>query len=127
MPYLLENGHGIALVDLDAIIPQPRSDSVTQVVQRNESASGAVHEIGLFIVLQWSMIADAAEYAALLDQFALDGTALTSSVTVYVPNFEYSWTRYNGIAVRPQQGQTIKRADYFIRDVSIIVKSLVAL
>lgn len=127
MPYLLENGHGVALVDLDAIVPQPRSDSVTQVVQRNQSASGAVHEIGLFIVLQWSMIADAAEYQALLDQFALDSTNLTSSVTVYVPNFEYTWTRYNGTAVRPQQGVTIKRADYFIRDVSIIVKNLVAL
>src|SRR5688572_26342584 len=110
--YLLENGWGVALVDLDAIVPQPRSDSVTQAVQRNDSASGAVHEIGLFIVLQWSMLDHASEYQTLLDQFALDGTNLTSLVTVYVPNFEYTWTRYNGIAVRPQQGVSIKRSDY---------------
>lgn len=127
MPYLLENGHGIALVDLDAIVPQPRSDSVTQTVQRNESASGAVHEIGLYIVLQWSMLDPASQYNTLLDQFGLDGSNLTSQVTVYVPNFEYTWTRFNGIAVRPMQGQTIKRSDYFIRDASIIVKNLTAL
>lgn len=125
MAYLLETGWNVALASLVAIVPQPRSDSVTQAVQRNQSASGLIHEIGLYIVLQWSMLDPASEYQALLDQFGLDGINLTNQVTVYVPDYEYVFRRYNGIAVRPQQGQTIRRSDYFIRDVSIVIKNLV--
>lgn len=126
MAYLLETGHGVALVDMEAIIPQPRSDAVTQPVQRNETASGAVHEIGLYIILQWNVLT-VARYQVLLDQFGLDGSNLTNQVTVYVPNFEYVWTRYNGIAVRPQQGRDLRRSQYFIHDLSLTIKNLTAL
>lgn len=124
--YLLENGHGVALIDLDAIVPQPRTDATVQAVQRNESASGSVHEIGLFIVWQWNVL-PVALYQGLLDQTGLDGTNLTSSVTIYVPNFEYVFTRYNATAVRPLQGRDIRRSQYFVHDVSMTFKNLVAL
>lgn len=124
--YRVAVGSGVALGSLVAVNPQPRTDATVQPVQRNESASGAVHEQGLFIVLQWSMLDPESEYTGLLTAFGLT-SALNANVTVYVPNHAYAYTRYNGIAVRPQQGDTIKRSDTFIRDVNIIVKNLVAL
>lgn len=124
MPYKLATGWNVALISLVDIDPQPRTDITTQPVQRNYSASRAVHEIGLHINLQWSMIETAAQYQALLDQFGL-GTFLTNSVTVYVPNYEYTFTRYNGIAIRPQQGVHVRRGDYFIRDLVIPIIDLV--
>lgn len=126
--YAAAVGHNIALGSLITIAPQPRTDVTTQPVQRNASASGGVHEQGLFIVLQWSMLDPTTEYAALLDQFGLGADAVPqANVTLYCPNFEYVFTRYNGIAVRPEQGTDIKRSNTFIVDVSIIVKNLVAL
>lgn len=124
--YLLENGHGVALVDLDAIVPQPAGGGV-MVVQRNFSASGAVHEIGKFAVLKWNVLESAAEYAALLAQFGLDGTNLTSSVTVYIRNEFFAFARYNATAVRPQMGTDIDWTDYFPRNIRIVLKNLVAL
>lgn len=124
MAYLAATGWNVALVSLIALDPQPRTDITTQPVQRNYSASRAVHEIGLHINLQWSMIETATQYQALLDQFGL-GSVLTNQVTVYVPNFEYTFTRYNGLAIRPQQGVHVRRGDYFIRDLVIPVIDLV--
>lgn len=122
--YRVLTGSDIALASLVAVNPQPRTDATTQPVLRSEGVSGAVHEHGLWIALQWSAIFTDAEYQALLTQFGL-GTALTANVTVYVPNFQYIYTRYNGIAVRPQQGVDVRRTDYYIRDVTIRVKNLV--
>lgn len=118
-------GHGVALVSLIDLIPQPRTDATTQPVQRNDSASGAVHEQGLWIALQWSYLDSGVEYAALLDQFGLGADAVPqANVTIYVPNFEFVFTRYNGIAVRPHMGQDVRRSAQFIRDVSLIIKHL---
>ncbi len=124
--YRVATGHGVALGSLVAVNPQPRTDATTQAVLRSDALSGAVHEQGLYIALQWSAIFTASDYAALLDQFGV-GAALNANVTVYVPNFEYVYTRYNGIAVRPQQGIDVRRTDYYIRDVTILIKNLVAL
>ena len=124
MAYLAATGWNVALISLVALDPQPRTDITTQPVQRNYSASRAVHEIGLYINLQWSMIESSAQYQALLDQLGL-GEALTNQVTIYVPDFEYVFTRYNGIAIRPQQGVHVRRGDYFIRDLVIPIIDLV--
>lgn len=124
--YRVATGHNIALGSLTAVDPQPRTDATTQAVMRSDAVSGAVHEQGLFIDLLWSAIFTATEYQALLDQFGV-GAALNANVTVYVPNFEYTYARYNGVAVRPEQGVTVRRTDYYIRDVTIRIKNLVAL
>lgn len=122
--YRAATGHDIALASLVAVNPQPRTDATVQPVLRSDALSGAVHEQGLFIALQWSAIFTAAEYQALLTQFGL-GTALSANVTVYVPNFQYIYTRYNGVAVRPEQGVDVRRTDYYIRDVTIRIIKLV--
>lgn len=125
--YRVATGHGVALVSLSDMNPQPRTDVTVRPVQRNESASGAIQEIGLYIELQWSMIATATEYTTLLAQFGISATTLTNQVTVYVPNQVYALTRYNGLARFPLQGVDIGRSDYYIRNLKIIVNRLVAL
>lgn len=125
MAYLIALGHDVALVDLDPIVPQPRTDTTTAPVVRNYGVSGAVHEQGLYIALLWSMLDPATEYQTLLGQFGLDGD-LSAEVTVYVPDHEYVYTRYNGIAIRPEQGVDIRRTEYFIRDVTIRIIRLEA-
>lgn len=124
--YRAATGHGVALGSLVAVNPQPRTDSTTQAVLRTHGLSGAVHESGLYIELLWSAIFTTAEYAALLDQFGV-GAALNANVTVYVPDFEYVNTRYNGTAKRPEQGVDVRRTDYYIRGVTIRIINLVAL
>lgn len=121
--YRVATSHNVALGSLVAVNPQPRTDAATQAVLRSEGISGAIHEQGLYIALLWSAIFTDAEYQALLTQFGL-GTSLYANVTVYVPNFEYVYKRYNGVAVRPQQGVDVRRTDYYIRDVTILVKNL---
>lgn len=126
MPYKVATGHGVALGSLNTIVPQPRADIVVAPVQRNYAVSGAVHEQGLFIDLQWSVLDPVSEYTTLLTAFGLT-SVLFANVTVLVPNHAYTDTRYNGIAIRPQQGVEIRRSEYFIRDVTIRVIQLVAL
>jgi hypothetical protein len=126
MDYLMENGYNIAQVDLDAIVPQPRTDSTVQAVQRSYGVSGVVHEQGLWIPLQWSSLGTVASYQALLAQLGLT-SALQAEGTWYLPDHEYTWRRYNGIAIRPAQGDDIRRSNYFISDVTIRVIKLVAL
>lgn len=127
MAYLVKTGHGVAFLSLVAMAPQPRTDVTIRPIQRSYSASGAVHETGPHIELLWSMLETATEYTTLLAQFGLSATVLNANVTVYVPNSVYTFARYNGVAHLPLQGSDIKRTDYFIRDVIILVKNLVAL
>src|SRR5690606_30269469 len=63
--YKVKTGHDNALNTLSDITPQPRTDATTQPVQRTDAASGAIHEQGLWIALQWSMIETASEYQTL--------------------------------------------------------------
>lgn len=124
--YKVGIGHDLTLVDMVDIVPQPRTETTTAPVQRNDTISGVVHEQGLWIPLQWSMLDPASQYQALLEQFGLD-TDLSCDVTVYVPNFEYVFTLYNGKAIRPEQGVDIRRTDQFIRDVTIRIIQLEAI
>lgn len=125
MAYLVAAGHGVALVSLVAINPQPRGGGVMPV-QRNYSVGGDVHEIGKWAQLEWDALEDGAEYLALLTQFGLN-SALNSLVTVYLRNEFYAPARYNATAIRPEMGADIVWNDYFPRNIKMILKDLVAL
>jgi hypothetical protein len=123
--YLLETGHGVALVDLDALDPQPRTDATVRPIQRNDSASGLIHEIGLYIVLQYSTL-NVTKYQSLLTQMGLSATVTANQVTIYVPNQIYTWARYNAIVRLPEQGVDVRR-NYFLKDVNFVFSRLSAL
>ena len=125
MPYLHALGSNIAQGSLVAINPQPRTEATTQPVLRSEAVSGAIHEQGLFIELLFSAIFTDTEYQTLLAQLGLTN-ALKAEGTWYLPDHQYTWRRYNGVAVRPQMGVDVRRTDYYIRDVTIRIKNLVA-
>ncbi|MGP1664947.1 MAG: hypothetical protein ACTS5I_03335, partial [Rhodanobacter sp.] len=95
--YLMAQGHSVALVDLDPIVPQPRSPQGVQAAQRDFGADGSVFEQGLFINLLWGSLGSVAEYQTLLAQLGLDDQ-LRQAITLYAPNFEREWIRYNGYA-----------------------------
>lgn len=120
--YLIAEGHNVALLDLDAISPQPRSEGL-KAARRTYSPDGSVHEEGLYIELEWGLLGSATAYQALLTQFGLDAAA-TAAVTIYCPGPDYSYARYNGTAVRPEVGRDVRRRGYFIRDVIILVRGL---
>lgn len=125
MPYKVALGSGVALGSLVDIVPQPRAQGVMPIA-RNPSASGVVHEIGLWGELKWSALESAAEYLALLTQFGLH-SALTVAVTVYIRNEFFAFARYNATCVRPQMGTDVDWNNYFPREISIVLKSLVPL
>lgn len=124
MPYKIAEGHGVALVSLTDLAPQPRSAGVKHT-RRTFAASGVVYDEGAYVELEWSAIGSAAAYQALLAQFGLD-TLVSANVTVYARNEQYAWTRYNGRAVRPMPGDGVDW-DIFLRDVMIVIRDLVAL
>lgn len=119
--YRVKEGLNQALVDLVAIDPQPRSAGV-QATRRTYAADGTVHDEGLFVELVYDVLEDATALDDLLDQFGLDA-ATTANVTIYAPNQLHVYTRYNGLAVRPET----RRNNYFLRDVTIVVRDLAAL
>lgn len=119
--YKAKEGAGQALIDLITIVPQPRSDGV-KPTRRTYSADGKPHDEGLHVNLVWDVVKNATELDDIFDQFGLDA-ATSAAVTVYVPNQLHVMTRYSGLAVRPDIG----RRNFFLRDLSIIVRDLVAL
>lgn len=123
--YSVAPGHGVALLSLNVLVPQPQG-GVVMPVQRNHSASGSIHEIGLYAELKWSYLPTPAAYLALLTQFGLHN-ALTASVTLYCRDARFAFTRYNGTAVLPQAMKDMRWAEYRPREIMILVKNLVAL
>ena len=119
--YKVKTGHNEALIDLVTIAPQPASAGV-KAGRRTFSADGAIHDENLYIVLEWSVVEDSTDLATLLTQFGL-ASATTANVTIYCPSQLHVYTRYNGVA---QRGE-VSRNSYFLRDVQIVVKGLVAL
>lgn len=117
--YLIAQGHSVALLDLDPIVPQPRSPEGVQAAQRDFGADGSVFETGLFIRLLWSSLGSATEYQTLLAQFGLDDQ-LRQAITLYAPNFQRVWVRYNGYAIRP----SVVNYATFQRAVVVLVRDL---
>lgn len=121
--YLVATGLNVALVDLDPIIPQPRSEG-RRATQRSYSANGLVTEAGLYVELVWSLLGSAAQYQALMAQFGLDA-ALSAEVTVQIRTDQFSWERMNGTAVRPSTGNDV-RWDIFPRQITVLIRDLEA-
>lgn len=120
--YKVKTGFDQAAIDLVLMTPQPRSEGVLKV-RRTYAASGAVIEEGSYIELVWDLVGGIAAFQTLLGQFGL-GVALTSEVTIYVPEVYYAYNRFNGIAVRPELGRDVSRNNYFIRNITILVRDL---
>lgn len=119
--YAVKPGHDQALIDLVNMTPQPASNGVEYIV-RDLGVDGSVGEQGLFIELRWTVLS-VTRYMTLLGQFGLSGVN-TADVTVYVPGPDYSFVRYNGLAVRPEKGRDIQRQGHFLHDIHILVKFL---
>ena len=122
MAYKVLPGGDQPLIDLVTITPQPRCNGLRYTRTSHTAAGGMVVE-GAYAVLEWDVIEDATDYDTLLTQFGLDlGTS--EAVTILLPDEFYVLTRYNGVALRPVAGETVRREGYFIRDVSIIIRNL---
>lgn len=119
--YKIAEGHGVALVSLTDINPQPRSAGV-KAARRTYAADSTIHDEGLHIVLVFDFVDDATALDDLLDQFGLD-VATSANVTIYCPNQVHSYARYNGTALRPE----VSRDNYFLRGIEIVVRDLSAL
>jgi len=115
-------GFNIATASMSIITPQPRSTGV-QSTKRTFAANGNVFESALYIELLFSVLPTAYEYQQLLAQFDLN-TFINKNVTIYAPDEQFFWQRFNGIAVRPEMGKDAKRDRYMIRDITILVKHL---
>jgi len=118
--YLVKVGHSNPLEDLVVVAPQPRSPEGVQYAQRDVAADGTIHEQGLFIPLLWSSISTATAYQALLTQLGL-ASAQRAAITLYAPDFQRNWYRWNGYAIRPQ----VSTYATFYRDIRIMVNRLV--
>lgn len=122
MAYLLKEGADQPLIDLIAIAPQPRSEG--RLYGRiSQAASGVVVLEAPHAILIWDVVESPTAYEDLLEQFGLDA-ATSAAVTITLPNDLFTQTRYNGTAVRPVPGDTVRRDSYFIRDVRIVIKDL---
>lgn len=120
--YRIAAGHDVALGSLTVLSPQPRSIGV-QVIERTYGLSGAVHEHGLYIELNYDYIATPTDYQVLLALMGIN-TALYADVTLYAWRKDYDYQRYNGIVVRPQLGQEGAYSRHRIRGVIFLVKNL---
>lgn len=120
--YLLAPTHNVAEEFLLPIAPQPKSKGL-QYARTTFAASGAVVREGRWIELVWDVIQNDAAYDELLEQFGLD--LLTSApVTVWVPGPRRIWQRYNGTCIRPATGESMEHSQYFLRDVTILIRDM---
>lgn len=117
--YQMATGHDVALLDLDPIVPQPRSTNGVQAAQRDFGSDGSVFEQGLYLVLEWNSLTSAAAYQTLLAQFNLDDL-LRQAVTIYAPDFQRTWRRYNGYAIRPTNPAYVS----FPRNIRMVINRL---
>lgn len=120
----MADGYNVALGSLGLITPQPQSHGV-QAVQRSYGISGEVHEQGLFIILRYNSL-PWLTYQVLLAQLGI-ATALTNQITIYCPNHQFAYTRYNGIVKRPENGVDLRRTSHFLQDIAIPVTNLAAI
>jgi hypothetical protein len=123
--YRIKTGHGVALASLVAFDPQPRCYGL-EYTREMSMPDGSVVVEGPFFMLRWSMNESDVQYRAILTACGLVA-ARTAQVTVYGPDDLYNWVRYNATAVRPLVGRDVTRDQFFIQNVAILFKDLVAL
>jgi len=119
--YRVADGHDVALVDLDVLDPQPRSEGI-KPTRRTFGGDGTPYDEGKYVELLYSVVSSVTEYQAILDAFGVK-SAGSNEVTVYIRDETFAWTRKNGLAIRPQPGQDV-RWSFFPRDVVILVRDL---
>ncbi len=120
--YRVGEGHDIALGSLTVLDPQPRSEGL-KYTRTTYSASGLVYREKPYVELIWSMVESPTVYQSILEDFGLDAL-VSANVTVYVLDDQLTATRYNGRAIRPAIGRDGGQRNYFMRNVTIIVKDL---
>lgn len=118
--YKVALGWDIPMVDLDPIIPQPRSEGV-KYARRIYAAGGSVFEENPYVELEWDVIGGIFAYDTLLTQLGLFSNR-TSQVTITVPEFSFTFNRFCGVAIRPEHGREVRRNNYFIRNLVIAVQ-----
>lgn len=125
MSYKVGIGYDVAEIDLVEFPAhlQPHSEGI-RVARRDHAVAGNVLGEGVYIDLDWDTVEDATQLAAIYAFFGLDGSISTSNVTVLIPGNMFTDLRYNGIAVRPLIGQDLRRTNYYLRDLTILIKML---
>lgn len=122
--YKVALGFDVPDIDLVLIDPQPTSDGV-QTTRRTHSANATIFGEGRYIELRWAVVEDESILDDILSVFGLDGADTTSEVTIHVPQPPImAYNYFNGIAVRPEIGPDLRRRDYFLRDLVVLVKFL---
>lgn len=122
--YRVAVGTDVALGSLAALEPQPRSTGI-QTVERSHAISGQVYEHAKYIRLIFDFLESDLAYQNLIQQFGVD-TDLTAAVTVYLRNYDFTWVRMNGLAVRPEVGRGVEWQAFFPRNIEVLIKNLVA-
>ena len=120
--YRVADSHDVALVDLNVLDPQPRSEGI-KPTRRTFGGDGTPYDEGRYVELLYSVVSSVTEYQTILDAFGVQ-TAGSNEVTVYVRDETFAWTRKNGLAIRPQPGQDVRWTNFFPRDVVILVRDL---
>ena len=121
--YRVADGHDVALVSLNVVDPQPKSEGI-KATRRTFAADGTVYDEGKYVELEFGMVPGTTEYQTLLSAFGVQ-SSLTNEVTVYVRDETFAWVRMNGTAVRPEPGRDV-RWSYFPRSITVLVKDLEA-
>lgn len=119
--YLIALGHNVALLDMDAIDPQPRNGEVIATIR--SYSDGGARDTVLHCAPTWDVLETPEQYQALLEQFGLlDAT--TALVTFYTRTETFAWNRYNGTAIQPELGKDGGWANFFPRNFTIYIRDL---
>jgi hypothetical protein len=122
--YRVAGGYNIALGSLTVLSPQPRSEGIKYGARRY-SGNGSIYDENPFIELEWDVLETTTEYQAIIDIIFGVTRPKSNEITIYLRNEYYAWVRMNGIAVSPEPGKDARYRQYFPRDLTIVVKSLV--
>lgn len=123
--YRVATGHGVALVSLNTVSPQPMGRPI-RPTQRTQGLSGAIYDLGQHTEWLFEGISNTTQYVTLLTQFGLHA-ATTANVTIYTRNSRLAYARYNAVAVLPEMGRDADWNNYFLRGITIVLKNLEAL
>lgn len=116
-------GYNAALVALTVLVPQPRCEGL-QVTRRDFVGNGSFVEQGLFVEWLWNVNGSVAQYQGILTQLGLS-TVKSLPVTIYSVDDQYIFRRWNGTIIRPQPGVDVRRNNFFVRDITVLIRDLV--
>lgn len=123
--YRIATGHGVALVSLTVLSPQPAGRPV-RATERTHSLSRAVYDLGLYAEWVFPIIPTAAKYSTLLTTLGLASLKF-APVTIYTRNERLVYTRYNAIITLPDLGRDGDWSNVFLRGATFRFTELEAL